>query len=187
MRKSSFLTFIFAFIPGAGQMYLGMMKKGVSVMLAFALITAISGFLNMPFFAIVLPVIWFYSFFDTFNIKAMTYEQRLQHEDKFLFNLENIVLKDDWKQILKKRHTLIGGGCIALGIYMLFQNLVNPYMHLIYDYAPWVYRIIHNIPTLIVSIAIIALGIHLVIGNNKKSTQPPQDDDFVEYGGHNHE
>ncbi|MEG2852692.1 MAG: hypothetical protein RR879_07545, partial [Hydrogenoanaerobacterium sp.] len=75
MKKNSFLTFCFAFIPGAGQMYLGMMKRGVSIMLAFAVITAVAGFLNLPLISVVLPVIWFFSFFDTFNIKGMSYDE----------------------------------------------------------------------------------------------------------------
>ncbi len=167
-------------------MYLGMMKKGISIMLSFAMITAVSGFLNMPFFAIVLPVIWFYSFFDTFNIKGMTYEQRLNYEDKFMFDLDDM-LKKDWMQILKKRHSLVGGICIVLGIYMLFQNFVSPYLYLVYEVAPWLHAMIRNIPTLIVSVAIIALGIHLVFGGNKKRLAPPQDEDYVEYGGKDHE
>ena len=32
MRKSRILTFLFALWPGAGQMYLGYMKRGVSLM-----------------------------------------------------------------------------------------------------------------------------------------------------------
>ena len=69
MRKSSFLTFCFAFIPGAGQMYLGMMKKGTAIMALFAALSFLSGFLNLGILLAALPVIWFYSFFDTFNLK----------------------------------------------------------------------------------------------------------------------
>lgn len=48
-KKSSFLTFCCALVPGAGQMYLGMMKRGASLMILFALFTAVSGFFNMEF------------------------------------------------------------------------------------------------------------------------------------------
>ena len=34
-RKSGFLTFCFACLPGVGEMYLGYMKRGLSVMIAF--------------------------------------------------------------------------------------------------------------------------------------------------------
>lgn len=47
MRKSRILTFLFALWPGAGQMYLGYMKRGVSLMGVFCLLIAITGFLNL--------------------------------------------------------------------------------------------------------------------------------------------
>ena len=34
-KKRGFWTFIFSLIPGAGEMYLGFMKRGVSTMLVF--------------------------------------------------------------------------------------------------------------------------------------------------------
>ena len=47
MKKSSFWTFVFSLFPGAGHMYLGLMKKGASLMLLFCLTIALSGFLNL--------------------------------------------------------------------------------------------------------------------------------------------
>lgn len=185
MRKSSFLTFCFAFIPGAGQMYLGMMKRGVSIMLAFAVITALSGFLYLPFLAVALPVLWFYSFFDTFNIRGMTYEQRLNCEDKFLFNLDD-AMKKDWAGVMKRRHSLIGWVCVGLGLLMMFQNFVRPLLWQLEEYIPWVGQLLRSVPTLVVAFAIILLGIFLVGGGRKKLPQP-KDDDYVEYGGTNHE
>ena len=34
-KKSKFLTFIFSLLPGAGEMYMGFMKMGVSLMAEF--------------------------------------------------------------------------------------------------------------------------------------------------------
>ena len=55
MRKSRFLTFLFGMIPGAGQMYLGYMKRGVSLMGAFAVVLTIAAFLNIPVLTFLLP------------------------------------------------------------------------------------------------------------------------------------
>ena len=38
MKKNAFLTFIFACIPGAGQMYYGYMKRGTSLLVYFYLV-----------------------------------------------------------------------------------------------------------------------------------------------------
>ena len=37
MKKNNFLTFLFACIPGAGQMYYGYMRRGLSMILIFCL------------------------------------------------------------------------------------------------------------------------------------------------------
>ena len=41
MIKNGFLTFCFSFIPGAGQMYQGYMKRGLSQVTAFVLLIAL--------------------------------------------------------------------------------------------------------------------------------------------------
>ena len=45
-RKSGFLTFCFACLPGAGEMYLGYMKRGLSVMIAFWGLIFVASLLN---------------------------------------------------------------------------------------------------------------------------------------------
>ena len=40
MKKNGILTLLFAFIPGAGQMYQGYMKRGLSLVLMAAAIRA---------------------------------------------------------------------------------------------------------------------------------------------------
>lgn len=62
MKKSAFLTFIFACWPGAGQMYLGYTKRGFSLMTIFLLLIGLSGFLDLWIFAVLTPVIWFFAF-----------------------------------------------------------------------------------------------------------------------------
>ena len=42
MLKNGFLTLLFAFIPGAGQMYQGYMKRGLSLILMCCAIGAVA-------------------------------------------------------------------------------------------------------------------------------------------------
>ena len=51
------------------------------------------------------------------------------------------------------------------------------------DYLPWLYDLLRAVPSLIVAVAIIALGIHLAFGGREISAPPQAGDDFVEYGG----
>ena len=67
MRKNRILLFICACIPGCGQMYQGYMKRGISMAAAVCLDIGAASFLNFGELAIVLPVLWLYAFFDTWN------------------------------------------------------------------------------------------------------------------------
>lgn len=68
MKKNGILTLLFAFIPGAGQMYQGYMKRGLSLVLMAAAIGMASALI--PPIAFALLVVFMYSFFDTFNLRA---------------------------------------------------------------------------------------------------------------------
>ena len=65
MKKNGILTLLFAFIPGAGQMYQGYMKRGLSLVLMAAAIGMAA--MLIPPIAFALLVVFMYSFFDTFN------------------------------------------------------------------------------------------------------------------------
>ena len=68
-NRNKFLTFITACIPGVGQMYLGLFKKGIQLLALFFLIEPILGFVGIHYFSGILRVvIWCYAFFDTFEI-----------------------------------------------------------------------------------------------------------------------
>ena len=63
MKKNAFLTFIFACIPGAGQMYYGYMRRGLSLITLFCVASAIGALIPPVLLAV--PIIWMYAFFDT--------------------------------------------------------------------------------------------------------------------------
>ena len=136
---------------------------------------------------ILLPVIWFYSFFDAMNLRNVPYEERMAREDHFLFDMDGLLNKD-WKVVLKRRHLLVGIICIFFGAWILFQNIVGPYLYQLSEIMPWLYHLINSLPTILVATAIILLGIYLVTGGKKKYTVHEQDDqDYVEYGGDDHD
>ena len=113
-RKSGFLTFCLACLPGAGEMYLGYMKHGLSVMITFWGLIFVASLLNMGILGILAPIIWAYSFFDTFNLRAQTPEQVAANPDAYLFDVESIA-SSNWKNVVARRHNLFGGLLIFLG------------------------------------------------------------------------
>ena len=89
MKKNLFFTFCFSFIPGAGQMYQTYMKRGLSFMILFGISIALMAIIGSPIFAIPIPIILAYSFFDTYNIRQKLIDG-IKEEDKFLFNESDI-------------------------------------------------------------------------------------------------
>ena len=68
-RHSRFLAVMFGFVPGAGHMYLGKMNRGLTLMaLCFGMIAL--GVIFTPVF-LLLPLVWFYAFFDCLNLSAL--------------------------------------------------------------------------------------------------------------------
>lgn len=184
MRKSRFLIFICSLLPGAGEMYLGMMKTGVVTMSAFFGIILIASLLHFEYILLALPVLWFYSFFYVHNNKNFAPEWLKQKDDR-LFSGVNGLFEGRFKAVFEKRHKIIGVALIALGCYALFDNFVSPYIYELQKTVPALFTLLHNLPTLIVSIAIIILGIYLLRG--KKEPAPLAEEDLTQYGGGSNE
>lgn len=182
MEKNKFFVFCTAFVPGAGQMYLGMMKKGVAVMSLFVAVIFMSVFLSMGILTLFLPIIWFYSFFDTFNNAKYNTDQRLQMDYRF----GEQIIKGGWLnhfggRISEKLPKYAGIGLIILGIYTGYESIIKP-LYWNFQLPQWLYYILNRIPNVIVAFAIIALGMALL---KKRKTADTRD--FVEYQEGKHE
>ncbi len=73
-QRSRFLTILFSCIPGVGHLYLGLMVRGFTFMVAFFGWITFVAFLAMAsqkdgllVLMLALPVLWFYSFFDALH------------------------------------------------------------------------------------------------------------------------
>ena len=182
MRKSKLLTFLFAFIPGCGEMYLGMMRKGVFLMVLFWGINTLSIFLQMGVLLCLQPVIWFYSFFETFNIRDLPLDIIQQHDQLFFQKLTSRLGARELPRLLGSRHLWAGVVLILLGGWVLFQNFVVPLLELLFPTLAENWYFLNQIPSAAVAVAVILLGIHLVRGKKK-----PREEDFVEYRGEQHD
>lgn len=170
MRKNKFLTVIFSIFPGAGQMYLGYIKRGVSLMLIFASIAMLAGLLGVSFLMFFLPVIWFFAFFDTLNLINTTYIPMPM--DDYLFHFS--------EEFQKRIQKFLGGNpvfwgllMIGFGVYILFKDFMDYISH----YFPVCGFIADNLPKTLLSLAIIWIGVRIL-----KSSKPGKDmDDYCEY------
>lgn len=163
-RKSKFLAFLFSLLPGAGQMYLGFMKQGVTIMFAFFFTIFLTDFFRVSFIIAILPVLWCYSFFDTMNKASLPPEELNSLQDKSIF--EGII--PEGCKIFSGKHIWIGVILIFLGGFILIDNvLLNELgrLNLINSYIIRGY-----LRTCVMAGVIIGAGIKLIIGK-KEDTQ----------------
>ena len=164
MKKNGILTFLFAFVPGAGQMYQGYMKRGLSLITLFFL-CIMAGMLLLEPLVLTALIVWMYSFFDTFNLRAQFIAGTAPADDYLVhFNTKDARLT----LFFRDSHKLVGWALIALGAMVAYQNII---MRVLGD-VMWRWGQI--------------CGVWLVRGPkgkkvHRKKAEEPEDEDFREY------
>ena len=160
MNKKT-ITLALSIIPGAGHMYLGYQSKGLFIMGAFFFSIFFMGWLGISLLLFLLPLIWFYSFFDAMHLVDGSEEIKSRE-------LELPRIKPEW----------LGAGLIGIGIMIILERILYP---MIIDY-----HIRRYIQTSIVSLIFIVAGIFILNRNKKALTAEKEvEDDIVEEEDHN--
>ena len=189
MKKNGILTFLFAFVPGAGQMYQGYMKRGLSLITMFCLFIIVGSATALDALVVGCIVVYMYSFFDTFNLRAQIIAENAPADDY----LVHINWKDKrMQQFMMDSHKLLGWGLIALGGLVAYENIIMR----VFGDVMWrwgqnnpvfraIYLMLDELPQIVTCVALIVCGLWLVRGpkgkKNRKKPEPPQDEDFTEY------
>lgn len=166
-KRSKFLTVVFSFLPGAGHMFMGFMKMGLSFMAAFFGVIFLSSWLDFGIMLYILPLIWFYAFFDAVNKRFSSDEAFAALTDRFL--LTDSGLFDKGNGFFKKKRLFGGIALMILGIYLICKNMYR----LVWDILPnnivntlsWVGG---YIPQIIIGLIIVAIGIRLIVGKKRE-------------------
>ena len=156
---------------GAGQMYMGFMKQGISIMTLTVLIIALGSWTGIGTIYLTLPVIWFYSFFDSINKMSMPGREFETLEDNYIFlpKQEGVQLKS----LISKYEKAIAITLILLGGIVLFENSLD----FIADWATnmdydeledIVYSLRWNGSKVLFSIIIILIGVKMILGKKKE-------------------
>lgn len=191
MKKNGILTFLFAFVPGAGQMYQGYMKRGLSLITLFFL-CIMAGMLLLEQLVLTALIVWMYSFFDTFNLRAQFIAGTAPADDYLVhFNTKDARLT----LFFRDSHKLVGWALIAFGALIAYENII---MNLLNDVLwRWgrdsvvfraFYLVMDRLPDVVLCVALILCGVWLVRGPQKagKKQAEAQEDaagdaDFQEY------
>lgn len=168
-EKHGLMLFITSCLSGCGQMYQGYMKRGLSLLLLFFALLAVSGFLGLAPVVLFLPVVWIYAFFDSYDLRSRLAAGTAQPDD-YLFGLSEMDSRR-MSELLRRRHSLIGWGLVGIGVYMIYDSIIRRLMEVVLDIPglEWAYGlVVYDLPRLVVTVLIIALGLWFIRGPRKK-------------------
>lgn len=167
-KRNRFFTFIFSFIPGAVEMYMGFMKNGISIMAIFLASIFIPVWCRLGSVILLFVILtWFFGFFHARNLAICPEETIQTIPDEYV-----------WNEFLEGRTipftspTLRKWGAVILiigGFSMLWSNMSNIVYTLIPDYI-WsnIYYIYDKVPQIIIAVLIIVLGIRMIAGKKEE-------------------
>lgn len=155
---SPFGALLFSLIPGAGQMYLGLMKRGLQLMLLFIIPIVLANiFYSAGWISIFNVIIWFYSFFDSLHIRRLINGGE-EVEDKLIYDINIIDIKG-----LNYRH--VGIGLIAVGGLVILNNgfaELARYINNHFSHTQDIYRLFRFIRQSSFPVFLIIIGVFLL-------------------------
>lgn len=175
-QKHGFWVFIFSLIPGAGEMYMGFKKQGLSIMLLFWGSIALASITGLGWLAMFLPVIWFYSFFNVHNLKSLSEEEFYSVEDNYILHMDQF--SGDMGKFLQKHQSVVAWVLILFGICILWSRFTSLLYFIVpNNMADYVYNICNSLPQIVIAAGIIAAGIYLLTQQKKKLKQKTETKD----------
>lgn len=175
-QKHGFWVFIFSLIPGAGEMYMGFKKQGLSIMLLFWGSIALASITGLGWLAMFLPVIWFYSFFNVHNLKSLSEEEFYSVEDNYILHMDQF--SGDMGKFLQKHQSAAAWVLILFDICILWSRFTSLLYFIVpNNMADYVYNICNSLPQIVIAVGIIAAGIYLLTQQKKKLKQETETKD----------
>lgn len=194
-KKSRFWLFIFSLMPGAGEMYLGFMKMGLSLMLGFMVLSGVVSLTDIGALTIFPITMYIYSFFHANNLGALNDAEFYSIQDQYLFGMEGLDSSEKMRNGVSTKYRKIAAVVmILIGVVMLwnlgFDLLVdlfggdNAYLMEIR------YFMNHRMPRAVIAVAVIWIGISLIRGKKadyvegdtdaaKKQQMPDMQNDII--------
>lgn len=162
-QRNKFLTFLFSLAPGCGQMFMGFMKRGISLLCFFCASIALSSIFNIAEIGLISAVIWCWAFFDSLNLMSLSPDVFQTVKDEFLV-LGNDDLPRSGIAAEKLLHYL-GYALIFIGALSIWNSVFDYFYNTFYYnafIAELVYRLNYYLPRLALSALIILIGFRLI-------------------------
>ncbi len=165
-KRNSFLLFLASLIPGAGEMYMGFFRHGISIMALCAVLFSLGNLVMSSFFLLV-PVIWFYSFFHSNNLNSLPDDEFYSIEDDYFLHI-NCLFRNRGA-IIRRYYRLTAVILISFGASILwnsFRDVIHyiafELLHLPEGITELIYRLTMDVPSSVVAVIIILAGIQMI-------------------------
>lgn len=179
-QKRGFWLFIFSLIPGAGEMYMGFKKQGLSIMLLFWGVFAVGSFTGMDWLIFLIPILWFYSFFNVHNLKSLSEEEFYSIEDSYVFHMDE--LAGDINSLIRHHRKLTAILLIIFGASILWNNIVDFFYMILPGYlADILGSFAYHLPQLVIAVCIILAGIYILTRKKDELEDEQLDNDKEEH------
>lgn len=179
-QKRGFWLFLFSLIPGAGEMYMGFKKQGLSIMLIFWSVIALASGTGMGWMIMFLPILWFYSFFNVHNLKCLSEEEFYSIEDSYVLHLDEFF--GDTNELIQKYRTLIALLLIVFGLSILWNNFADILFWILPTRLAQMFRSIsYQLPQIIIAIAIIIAGFYILTDKKNKLMNHSEEENEEHY------
>lgn len=172
-KKNRFWLFVFSLCPGAGHMYMGFMRMGLSFLLGFMTMVAVIAYTQIDVLAVFPAVLYIYSFFHANNIGGLDDEQFAAMEDEYLFGIGDMGY--DRFLVDKKNRSIAAAVLIIMGITMLWRvafGILRDYINLDNFYVKAIFYTMKNdIPRVVIAIIIIWFGVRMLRGKRENDAE----------------
>lgn len=150
MRKHNRgLAILFSTIPGAGHMYVGLQKQGLQLMSSFFFMIFFADWTDLGIFMCIVPIIWFYSFFDVLN---KTSREGPIDDDDIIF----VSWINNRNSLFNEKNKFVAYALIIIGIVLIIEKIIFPWIS---------WELKNYIETGILSLVFILGGVRLLLGN----------------------
>jgi len=170
-KKNTFFTFIFSFIPGTAEMYMGFMKSGLSILTLFFIPILIGAVVRgADYLAIISGIVYIAAFFHARNIATAPDEEFNALEDRYIWEeftdgkVFDISTKT-WKKWMAYALIFIG----ISGVWELVTDIASDALsHFSGPIVSAAETALDSIPRLVFSIIVIIAGAVLIKGKKKE-------------------
>lgn len=175
-QKRGLWLFLCSLVPGAGELYMGFRKQGLSIMSIFWGCIALAMMLNFEFMLMILPILWFYSFFNVHNLKSLSPEEFYSIEDDYILHLDRMIPND--RGFIQQNRKVVAMVLIGLGVILICQGLNNALYWILPSFLQnAIFAFTRMLPSVLLGGGILALGFYLISDKRKTLEKDSLEDD----------